>query len=140
MTIANLFPLLQVAAQSVSEVVQVATRLDMNQEMGVLAGQIPVAFWVVWFMEHLKKSKYCSWVNTVNSGNINRVLGMLGALFSSAGINWAIQGTVLAGGTITITLPAIGHLVHFVLFDLARSYGVQQMFFKVLSRSSSQEK
>ena len=136
MTIANILPLLQAAAQGAVEVAQAAAQMETNRELGVFAGQIPTAFWVVWILEHLKKSSYFSWINA-NSDQINRGLGVAAALLASAGINWGVQGTVLAGGTITITLPALGHLVHFIIFDMARSYGVQQMFYKVLKGAQS---
>lgn len=139
MTIANMLPLLQAVAQGAVEVAQVASQMETNRELGVFAGQIPTAFWVVWVLERLKKSSVFPWINA-NSDQINRGLGMAAALLSSAGINWGVQGTVLAGGTITITLPALGHLVHFVVFDMARSYGVQQMFYKVLKGAETQPK
>ena len=139
MTIANMLPLLQAVAQGAVEVAQAASQMETNRELGVFAGQIPTAFWVVWAVERLKKSSVFPWINA-NSDQINRGLGMLAALLSSAGINWGVQGTVLAGGTITITLPAVGHLVHFVVFDMARSYGVQQMFYKVLKGAQTETK
>lgn len=138
MSIANLLPLLQAAADGAAQIAQAASQVETNKELGVFAGQIPTAFWVVWILERLKKSERFHWIND-NSARINRALGIIGATLASAGINWSVQGSVLqgAGGTITITLPAVGHLVHFVVFDMARSYGVQQMFYKVLTGSQA---
>lgn len=139
MTIAHLLPLLQAAAdaaaqgaQGAAQVAQAASQFETNKELGVAASQIPIAFWVVWVMEKLKKSNLFPWI-TQNSSGVNRILGLAAALLSSAGINWSVQGSVFTGGVITITLPALGHLIHFLAFDMARSYGVQQMFYRIVT-------
>ena len=132
----DFFPLLQAAAAGAGQVAQAASQFETNKELGVTAGQLPIAFWVVWILEKIKKSEKIPWIHD-NSNTLNRIIGIVGATLASAGINWKVEGAILAGQTITITLPALGSLIHFFIFDAARSYGVQQVFYRIITAAQA---
>lgn len=131
-------PLLQAAATAAQTTAQVAkltsqvttaTGRPLESEAAILLSNVPAAMWMCWLIQLAKNSTHLGWINQ-NSRTINRIASLVAAFLLSAGFNWSIQGSVLAGSEIHISIPAAGAIAHFLAIDCARSYGLQEVFYQ----------
>ena len=106
-----------------------ATGSDLQQEIAVLIGQIPLSMWTCWLLEHIKNS---TWVTAVSqhSAALNRWIALAAAFLTSAGLNWGISGGMGTGWDLHLHIPAAAVLVHFFAIDVPRNYGIQQVFYR----------
>ena len=107
-----------------------ATGSDLQQEIAVLIGQIPLSMWVCWLLEKIKNSPAIT-VISQNSAALNRWVALGAAFLTSAGLNWGVEGSMGAGWDMHLHIPALAALVHFLAIDVPRNYGIQQTFYKM---------
>jgi hypothetical protein len=104
--------------------------------------QLGVSILLVHSLQFVKKSAWFPWINE-HSDKINRVVAILAALASSAGFQFAMNGSWLNGGVLAITIPAFGALVlafsHVLLHTIAQA-GIQQVYYQNIVKSDKSDK
>ncbi len=79
---------------------------DQSVLYTLLGQQLPWAFALVYFQNYLKKQKWFPWL-TYESTRMNHVISVLLTGLATLGVHTVHTGSFLAGGSLTITWPAL---------------------------------
>lgn len=87
-----------------------------------------VAVAASYFLQALKRWKSIPWFDR-NSDRLNRAVAILLALANTAGINFAMTGSVSTGGAISLGFPPLLTLLSNV-GDTIGSFGMQEVYYR----------
>src|SRR5215468_9891679 len=90
--------------------------------------QTGFAFVTVYLINILKDSKWFPWLNT-EADKINRMVSVVVALLTAAGVKIAMDGNIWSGGVLTIHFPSAWDLVD-TLMHFATQFGLQEMIYQ----------
>lgn len=101
--------------------------MDTDIDLGQLFGAGTVTVFV---MDWIKRTAWIPWINQ-HSDTLNRVVSLIVAVVTATGIKMVSTGTLHAGGTITITFPAMQVIVN-TLVHGGGQFGWQELLHKAL--------
>lgn len=89
--------------------------------------QLVISYVTVVVLQRLKDSPACKWLSQ-NTVNLNRAIGVIVAVLSSVGFTFVHTGTMVEGGTITITYPPnVLHVLLELFVRIIYSWVTQQV-------------
>jgi hypothetical protein len=107
--------------------------MDMTDT--AFAHQTGIAFASVYAIQLLKRSNLFPWLRT-DTDTLNRVVSVVVAFATAAGIKFAMDGTFTTGETITIQVPSIGVILD-TLVHFATQFGMQETIYRLTKQSSA---
>ena len=107
--------------------------MDMTDT--AFAHQTGIAFASVYAIQLLKKSNIFPWLRT-DTDTLNRVVSVVMAFATAAGIKFAMDGTFANGGTITIQVPSVTVILD-TLVHFATQFGMQETIYRLTKQASA---
>lgn len=104
---------------------------NVSNELGLMAAQLPISMWVAWLIQAVKDNKHFVFMTT-ETGTLNKMVAIIMAFVTSAGLNYSFEGSLVAGMHFELTVPPVATLLHFLIVDVARAYGTQLAFYKAV--------
>src|SRR5690242_19307330 len=97
--------------------------------------QTGIAFASVYAIQLLKRSNLFPWLRT-DTDTLNRVVSVVVAFATAAGIKFAMNGTFATGETITIQVPSLAVVLD-TLVHFATQFGMQETIYRLTKQSSA---
>jgi hypothetical protein len=94
----------------------------------LLSNQVGISVLAVYALEWAKRTEKISWVSA-NTDRLNRVIAVVVAFLTSVGFQFAMTGSWLTGGVLTVTIPSLPAIVSVLLHSLAQ-VGIQESFYR----------
>jgi hypothetical protein len=101
----------------------------------ILGQQFGAAAAIVYLIQLLKYTPWASWYSA-HSTAINRTTSYLLGIIASTGILWAMNGNIMAGGTLTITFPPLVHIIDVVLHGFGQ-VAINEVVYKAVKNGPS---
>lgn len=93
-----------------------------------LGQRAAVAYVLAMGIDWAKRTEMVPWISH-NTAKLNRVVSVTAAFAQTAGFTFMWEGSVDAGGTLKVTVPALAAFVHFIL-DWTYAFSVQEFVSK----------
>jgi hypothetical protein len=123
----------RVTGKKEDTVITAMTTMDMTDT--AFAHQTGIAFATVYAIQLLKNSKWFPWLQA-ETDTVNRVVSLVVAFLTAAGIKFAMDGTFDHGWVFTIQVPSIGVVLD-TLVHFTTQFGMQEVIYQSTKKAAA---